>query len=35
MGDLTSGEGAGGGGGIMEFYGILLSGVMLCVVDSF
>ena len=34
MGELSSGEGW-GGGGIMEFYGILLSGVMLCLADSF
>ena len=34
MGDLSSGEGE-GGGGIMEFYGILLSAVMLCLTDSF
>ena len=31
MGELSSG----GGGGIMEFYCILLSGVMLCLADSF
>ena len=28
-------ERRGGGGGIMEFYSILLLGVMLCLADSF
>ena len=35
MGELSSGEEKGGGGGVMEFYGSFLSGVMLCLADSF